>query len=137
MANIQVLKRWTTLFWKNVLSKFRKTIKIKLIFRKLNKNLEKFLENFRLFLLNYFSFYTFLKTQLPHWQTQAYDCGRGKTRLGGGNAQDWGGGQLPPLAPCWLRPCFDNPLAACVKIFSLIFMYICSIHNTFTSYNNT
>ena len=24
----------------------------------------------------------------------------------GGNAQDWGGGQLPPLAPCWLRHCF-------------------------------
>ena len=73
------------------MSKFRKKLKIKLIFRKLNKNLEKFKENFRLLLLNFFSFYTFLKTQLPHCQTQAYDCGRGKTRLGGG--------QLPP-PPC-------------------------------------
>ena len=27
----------------------------------------------------------------------------GQDPIGGGNAQDWGGGQLPPLAPCWLR----------------------------------
>ena len=40
--SIQVLKRWTTLFWKNVLSKFRKKLTIMLIFRKLNKNFEKF-----------------------------------------------------------------------------------------------
>ena len=107
MTNIQVLKRWTTLFWKFFLVNFEKQLKIKLIFRKLNKNLEKFKENFRLLLLNVFSFYTFLKMQLPHCQTQAYDCGRGKTRLGGQRPR-LGGAIAPPLAPCWLRHWFTN-----------------------------
>ena len=91
-------------------------LKIKLIFRKLNKNLEKVLENFRLLLLNYFSFYTFLKTQLPHCQTQAYDCGRGKTRLGGQRPRL--GGQLPPLAPCWLRPWLTVSSKVCDLVIS-------------------
>ena len=36
--------------------------------------------------------------QLPHCQTQAYDCVRGKTRLGGGaTPKIGGGGNCPPL----------------------------------------
>ena len=46
--------------------------------------------------MNVFSFYTFLKTQLHHCQTQAYDCGRGKTRLGGATPKI-GGAIAPPL----------------------------------------
>ena len=48
--------------------------------------------------MNVFSFYTFLKTQMPHCQTQAYDCGRGKTRLGGQRPR-LGGGNCPPPLP--------------------------------------
>ena len=62
------------------------------------RNFNKILDYF------YWIFYTFLKTQLPHCQTQAYDCGRDKTRLGGGATPKIGGGAIAPLAPCWLRP---------------------------------
>ena len=35
------------------------------------------------------------------------NCPIAKRRLTtvAGATPDWGGGQLPPLAPCWLRPC--------------------------------
>ena len=83
-------------------------------------NHEKFLKNcenceiFCYFLLIFLIFIKFLRFNCPIerlkplwaepiWGATLYGCARSRPIWGARPKS--GGGQLPPLAPCWLRPC--------------------------------